>query len=228
MFGFFNKKSTWSNTMDLIRDLARVPQDGLKTRVHFDKSFEKFVPYMERSGEWIKYECPGMSRADNNMMGGYKFMTTVNQGNIPKVMIEIVRNPARDASVVTFTDLEKVNKYSTELFASAAQLAVGSGCTLNFPYQDALDALKFLIDYEEWLPMPAGSSQELKVYEPSDFSAWRLGLSFCFSYKVALAGKTPLEGLCQVSGYKSFIEVEKLDRLPWGFDRPTPRIYERA
>jgi hypothetical protein len=169
-----------------------------------------------------------MSRADNNMMGGYKFMTTVNQGNIPKVMIEIVRNPARDASVVTFTDLEKVNKYSTELFANAAQLAVGSECTLNFPYQDALDALKFLIDYEEWLPMPAGSSQELKVYEPSDFSAWRLGLSFCFSYKVALAGKTPLEGLCQVSGYKSFIEVEKLDRLPWGFERPTPRIYERV
>ena len=229
MFGFFkrkeNKNKCWSSTMEFINDLRRVPGSEMVNRASFDQNFEEFTHVLNQSSEWIKYECTYYPGTHDSRLDCYKYVTTVNQGGIPKILIEVSKQPVSDGTHVCFIDFEKVLKHTSSIFSRIKSMNLGENATLSIPVDEAIDALEILSGYDDLFPPLPGVSYDFKVYK--DYSLGSIINDICFNVKMTKDHEQVFEGLFKVHGSGNRTSLTKISELPYGFDEHS-NLYSRS
>lgn len=224
MFGFFKKNKSWSSTREFLNDLMKVPGLELRNRAYFEDNFEEFTHVMDRSPEWTKFESSYLPDIHESRLSCYKYVTSINPGGVPKVLIEVLKQVASSGTLVYFIDLEKAINYASSIFEKSTHLRLNEDAVLDIPVVEAIDSLKIIYEYEEFFTMPKNTNSKYKIYK--NYSHHILE-EIVFLIETTKDGKKIFEGLFMLNGFRNTSHIKKISELPIGFDEYS-RTYSRC
>lgn len=172
MFGFFESRpkqpQAWRSARDMLQAVSKRPADELRNQTIFREiDFEKVIPLIENSDDhWLVYETDIICRNEPEC-AKLKYVALIGLLGIPKLMVEVMRVPLLEGTLINVIDIRKAYSYQKQMIEAAVKLETGAEKELNIYIRDAIAAMQLLVHYGDIYALPANVHCQVEYYKCS-------------------------------------------------------------